>query len=74
MMTSSQNANWESNIYVLTTTRILGVFGVTYLIKVSYHLYKTIRASSHTTTISGRSRSYPSPFSLVEKAIANQIQ
>lgn len=71
-MTSSQDTDWMSNIYVLTTTRILGVFGVTYLIKVSYQLYKTTRASDDRAVISGRSRSYPSPFRFAEKAIANR--
>lgn len=52
---SSQEDNWQNNIYILSTTRVFMVLGLTYLIKISYQLYKTTRASDDSTLVSNRS-------------------
>lgn len=54
-MTSYQQASWETNTYVVTTTRILVVFGLTYLVKSSYQLFRMLRATANGTVTSERS-------------------
>lgn len=39
---TSQHFHWENNLYVLTTTRILVVFGLAYLIKNPHKLYQRL--------------------------------
>ena len=59
-MTSSEQASWETNTYVVTTTRIFVVLGLTYLIKISYQVYRRLRTSNGSTVIHDRSESHSS--------------
>lgn len=56
-MASSQQDGWEGNIYVLTTTRITIVFGLTYLVRSCYQLYRMMRAPDDGTAVANRGRS-----------------
>ncbi|CAD6592931.1 MAG: hypothetical protein ASARMPREDX12_007127 [Alectoria sarmentosa] len=45
----SQQDNWENNIYLLTTTRILMALGLTFLVRSVYQLYQRMRTPSRST-------------------------
>lgn len=41
---TSQQANWENNVYILSTTRVLMAVGVTFLIRSIYQLCQSMRS------------------------------
>ena len=53
--THSQQDNWQNNIYILSTTRVLMVIGLTFLIRSSYQLYQRMRSTGGRVTAAGES-------------------
>ncbi|KAM0799852.1 hypothetical protein BDR22DRAFT_890124 [Usnea florida] len=41
----SQQDSWQSNVYVISTTRVLVAIGGTFLIRSAYHLFQRMRSS-----------------------------
>ena len=59
-MTLSQQASWETSTYVVATTRVFVIFGMTYLVKSSYQLYQRLRSSNSSDSIQNRGESHSS--------------
>ena len=54
--TTSQQANWQNNIYILNTTRVLMALGLTFLIRSLYQLYQRMRTAGGHAGASGMYR------------------
>ena len=70
---SSQQASWETNAYVVATTRVFVVFGLAYMAKNSYQLYRRLRASNGGTVIQDRSKSHSSFLSMTWRPCADRM-
>ena len=54
VLPSQQQSNdWDSNIYVVTVTRVLVVVGVTYLIRSVYQYVTRLRSPNNGNSIAG---------------------
>lgn len=52
----SQPGNWESNLYVVSTTRVLMAFGLAFLIRSVYQLFQRMRSAGGNTNAPGKCR------------------
>ena len=57
--TQSQQDSWQNNIYILSTTRVVMIIGLTLLIRSSYQLYQRKRSSSSRVRAAGESPRWP---------------
>ena len=53
---SSHQDNWENNVYLLATTRVLVALGLTFLVRSVYQLYQRMQTPSRSTGAPGKSR------------------
>ena len=74
LIMTSQHFHWENNLYVLTTTRILVMFGLAYLIKSSYKLYQRLGPLIGSLDVLERSVSHSSCFCPDKEPFADQTQ
>lgn len=51
VLTLQQQSAWEDNVYVLTTTRILVIVGVTYLVRNLYQWARPVVERLHLTDL-----------------------
>ena len=51
VITTSQGLNWESNVYVIVTTRIFVLMGAAYLLRSLYNLVSATWGSRVTSTV-----------------------
>ena len=54
--TTSQQDNWQNNIYILSTTRVLMALGLTFLIRSLYQLCQSMRVAGGNAGAPGKSR------------------
>lgn len=54
--TTPQQDDWQNNIYILSTTRVLMALGLTFLIRSLYQLYQSMRAAGGDAGAPGKSR------------------
>lgn len=51
-----QQDNWDNNIYVISTTRVLIALGLTFLIRSVYQLFQRMRSAGANAGAAGMSR------------------
>ena len=57
VLTARQDSDWDSNVYVITTTRVLVLVGTAYLGRSLYNLVSATWGSRSTSTAAGESAS-----------------